>query len=65
MGMHFRVLSTEDTGMHEELPTRGSETRRTIGTVKTEMRDSRFKIPYPEMTVRRKVTSTHFVLFVK
>jgi hypothetical protein len=29
------------------------------------MRDSRFKIPYPEMTVRRKVTSTHFVLFVK
>jgi hypothetical protein len=36
------VLSTEDTGMHEGLPTSGSETRRTIGTVETEMRDSRF-----------------------
>jgi hypothetical protein len=42
-----------------------AETRRTIGTIETEMRDSRFKIPYPEMTVRRKVTSPHFVLFVK
>ncbi len=65
MGMHFRVLSTEDTGMREGLPTSGSETRRIIGTVETEMHDSRFKIPYPEMTVQRKVTSPHFVLFVK
>ncbi len=65
MGMHFRVLSTEDTGMREGLPTSRSETRRTIGTVETEMRDTRVKIPYPERTVRRKVNSPHVVLFVK
>jgi hypothetical protein len=53
--------------MREGLPTSGPENpaNPVVASVETGMRDSRFQIPYPEMTVRRKVTSSHFVLFVK